>query len=166
MYQFSRGLGVSSYYEEFKGCIVNTTVIIKRYGNSFQGGDGWWNGWLELALTIGNTSTWYKGCYTNSEASFYDAYYFIKDYKTFLNYAMNFMANLLAQAFSINGYIVKMKDLVAKGNSTGLFFYYGLIIKNVFFFKVPEAGALQSSYPPELQLKEDVLLKFMEKFGR
>ena len=49
---------------------------------------------------------------------------------------------MLSYAFVINGWIDKLSKYQENGNVTGLYYYYGMIVKNVFFYDVPEEGSL------------------------
>lgn len=67
-YALAQGLGILHYYTEAYDCLVNTSVLFNRYENAFDGfnnpPDGsTFKAWLEMTLTIGNTSLWYKSCY-------------------------------------------------------------------------------------------------------
>lgn len=53
---------------------------------------------------------------------------------------------MLSYAFVVNGWITRMTDLEKASNYTGLMYYYGMIIKNVFFFVIPEAESRYSSH--------------------
>lgn len=54
------------------------------------------------------------------------------------------LPNMLSYAFVVNQWINKMQALEKAKNYTGLAYYYGMIIRNVFFFDIPEA----SGYDP------------------
>lgn len=64
------------------------------------------------------------------------------EYKSVSNYVIYFLPNMLSYAFVINTWIDKMNAWSKQGNTTGLLYYYGLIIKNIFFFPMPEAEGL------------------------
>lgn len=64
------------------------------------------------------------------------------NYDSVQNYLIYFLPNLLSYAFVINSWIDKMAALQKIGNTTGLMYYYGLIIRNIFFFPMPEASSL------------------------
>lgn len=52
---------------------------------------------------------------------------------------------MLSYAFVVNQWINKMQALEQAGNYTGLAYYYGMIIRNVFFFSIPEAAGLDDT---------------------
>ena len=52
---------------------------------------------------------------------------------------------MLSYAFVVNQWISKMQAYEKGGNYTGLAYYYGMIIKNVFFFVIPEASSLDDT---------------------
>jgi hypothetical protein len=68
-------------------------------------------------------------------------------YQSFTNYLLYLLPNLLSYAFVVNTWIDRMDKLSKQGNTTGLCYYYGMIIKNVFFFTIPESGSLKSEHP-------------------
>ena len=48
------------------------------------------------------------------------------------------LPNMLSYAFVMNQWLTRMEAMQANGNYTGLAFYYGMIIKDIFFFDMPE----------------------------
>jgi len=58
---------------------------------------------------------------------------------------------MLSYAFVVNNWIDKMNALSTQGNTTGLMYYYGMIIRNIFFFEMPEAASY-SEYQEEADL--------------
>lgn len=64
-----------------------------------------------MALTIGNTSVWFKNCYENSESSIMGLYYYIMEYESVQNYIVYLLPNMLSYAFVINTWIDKMDAL-------------------------------------------------------
>lgn len=64
-------------------------------------------------------------------------YYYLMDYKSFETYIIYFLPNLLSYAFVMNTWLNNMAALRQSGNTTGLYYYYGLIVKNIFFFPMP-----------------------------
>ena len=61
---------------------------------------------------------------------------------------------MLSYAFVINGWIETLDKYEKNNNQTGLFYYYGLIIRNIFFYEIPEEGALKEKSPePSLSSK-------------
>eukprot|EP00347_Sterkiella_histriomuscorum_P016641 403352409 len=178
-FQLARGLGIISFYQTSYQCVVNTSVLFLRYQSALANFNNdqmtEFDAWLEFTLTLGNTSRWYKDCYSNSEDSILQLYYYVMDYDSVSNYLIYFLPNLLSYAFVINSWIDKMAALQKIGNTTGLMYYYGLIIRNIFFFPMPEAGALQSSsvgdeyrdlnqYRLEAEEQHGTKLEFSEEF--
>ena len=49
------------------------------------------------------------------------------------------MPNLLSYSFVMNSWMKKIEALNKANNKTGLAYYYGMIVRNVFFFTIPEA---------------------------
>jgi hypothetical protein len=49
------------------------------------------------------------------------------------------MPNLLSYAFVMNSWMKKIEAMDKAKNYTGLAYYYGMIVRNVFFFDIPEA---------------------------
>jgi hypothetical protein len=77
---------------------------------------------------------------------------------------------MLSYAFVINGWMDKIKDYSNNGNTTGLVYYYSMIIKSIFFYDVPEMGSLMEAYP---ELNPDLITSIRAvvddlsmKFGR
>jgi len=91
-------------------------------------------------MAIGNISDWYQTCYTNTEGSILSLYNFVMAYGSITNYLTYLFPNMLSYAFVINSWINRMTDLEAEGDIAGLVYYYALIIRNVFFFTIPEEG--------------------------
>ncbi len=145
-YEFARGLGILDFYQRSQDCIVNTSKLNTRYSEAIDNFNdvsvSTYRAWLELTLTIGNTSTWYKSCYQNTEGSLMNFYYYVMAYESFQNYIIYFLPNLLSYAFVINTWLDRMNALELAGNTTGLYYYYGLIVRNLFFFEMPEAAGL------------------------
>jgi hypothetical protein len=54
------------------------------------------------------------------------------------------LPNMLSYAFVVNQWITRMENLQKAGNVTGLAYYYGMIIRDIFFFEIPEAASLYS----------------------
>lgn len=115
-YSLANGLGIIKQYVQAQQCVANTSTLVVRYQSAIDGfnnppGGSEFQAWLEMALTIGNTSLWFKGCYENSETSIYNLYYYIMDYKSINNYIIYFLPNMLSYAFVINTWISKMNTL-------------------------------------------------------
>lgn len=51
--------------------------------------------------------------------------------------------NMLSYAFVINSWIDRMQELSDEGNTTGLIYYYSMIIRNVFLFDIPKFASLE-----------------------
>ena len=49
---------------------------------------------------------------------------------------------MLSYAFVINQWVTRMQQMQAANNIQGLVFYYGMIVKEIFFFPMPEQGSL------------------------
>ena len=64
-----------------------------------------------MTLTIGNTSVWYKDCYSNTQLNLMNFYYYVMDYKSFENYIIYFLPNLLSYAFVMNTWLSNMDAL-------------------------------------------------------
>lgn len=58
---------------------------------------------------------------------------------------------MLSYAFVVNTWVSRLRTMEATKNYTGLAFYYGMIVRNVFFFTIPEAesGPLMSGHLDE-----------------
>ena len=63
-------------------------------------------------------------------------------YQNAINYAIFLLPNMLSYAFVANSWIDKLNTYSKNGNTTGLYYYYGMIIKSLFFYDVPEEGSL------------------------
>jgi hypothetical protein len=158
------GLGIIENYRYAEKCIKNVTGLYLRYRDVFIGLNtptanlDTYGLWLELALSMGNTSTTYKGCIMSTEGSLYELYYHLLSYRSFTNYILYLLPNLLSYAFVISTWIDRIKALDKARNITGLAYYYGMIVKNVFFFTIPEAegwdGGTQYSKKSMLLAKE------------
>ena len=139
------GLGIVENYRYAEKCIKNVTNLYIRYRDVFVGLNtptaniDTFGLWLDLTLSMGNTSTTYKGCILNTEGSLYELYYHLLSYRSFTNYLLYLLPNLLSYSFVLTTWIDKIKALDKVKNYTGLAFYYGMIVKNVFFFNIPEA---------------------------
>jgi hypothetical protein len=139
------GLGIVENYRYAEKCIKNVTNLYIRYREVFVGLNtptaniDTFGLWLDLALSMGNTSTTYKGCILNTEGSLYELYYHLLSYRSFTNYLLYLLPNLLSYSFVLTTWIDKIEALDKAKNYTGLAFYYGMIVKNVFFFNIPEA---------------------------
>ncbi|CDW72742.1 UNKNOWN [Stylonychia lemnae] len=173
-FQLSRGLGIINYYTQTYDCIVNASTLFIRYQNLFESFSGY-NSWLEFSLAIGNTSTWYKGCYLNSEGSVLSLYYYVMEYRSLQNYLTYFLPNMLSYAFVVNTWIDKMNALSQQQNTTGLMYYYGMIVRNIFFFPMPEAESFYSGneyaqFDQNSNLVDDTLtvreMKLEDRFTR
>lgn len=139
------GLGIIDNYRYAEKCIKNVSNLYIRYRDVFialntpTANIDTFGLWLELALSMGNTSTTYKGCILNTEGSLYELYYHLLSYRSFTNYLLYLLPNLLSYSFVLATWIDRIKALDKAKNYTGLAFYYGMIVKNVFFFNIPEA---------------------------
>jgi hypothetical protein len=153
------------FYTRSYQCLVNTSIILNRYeeaSDAFSDPSvSTYRAWLEMTLTIGNTSLWYKNCYLNTQVSLMNFYYYVMEYESLSNYILYFLPNLLSYAFVINTWLDKMDALRISGNTTGLYYYYGLIIRNVFFFPMPEASSF--SPPPNTAYDNYLLYENPEK---
>ena len=95
---------------------------------------------LEWELVIGNVSTWYKFCWSVNENNIMNLYYYMLQYETPLNYAIYLLPNVLSYAFVINSWITRLQDMDKNHNTTGLVYYYCMIIKNLLFFQITNEG--------------------------
>lgn len=149
-------MGIVNNYLLAQNCIVNVSVLITRFeyiiGNlSLPAASiNVQKVWVESTLSLGNVSTTYKGCYTSSEGTFQSFYYQILSYKSFTNYLLYLLPNMLSYAFVVNSWITKMTSLNEHKNYTGLAYYYGMIVKNVFFFTIPETASFTETVVPNL----------------
>ena len=50
------------------------------------------------------------------------------------------MPNMLSYTFVMNSWMRRLEALEKAKNNTGLAYFYGMIIKNIFFFTIPEAS--------------------------
>jgi hypothetical protein len=65
--------------------------------------------WVEGSLSLGNLSTTYKGCFMSTEGSLYQFYYHLLGYRSFTNYLLYFLPNLLSYAFVMNTWVTRLK---------------------------------------------------------
>ncbi len=72
------------------------------------------------------------------------------------------MANLISQAFVINIYINKLNTYQANHNVTGLYYMYGIIVRNVFFYPVPEAESFLSESSDQT-VNPEILKRFAKQ---
>lgn len=136
MYEFSIGLGILSDYQQAYTCLVNISSMVMRFYNlslevqniSGVPGFDYWQFYLNVTLAVGNVSTTYKGCFLSTESSLVNFYYFLLQYRTPQNYLIYLLPNVLSKAFVMNTWIKRMQALQTAGNTTGLWYYYGLII--------------------------------------
>lgn len=71
----AKGLNINNFYTSARRCVNDTQVLAFRWNDVIQKWsvvdtvkerrEHWW----ETALTIGNTSNWYRTCYDNSSDS-------------------------------------------------------------------------------------------------
>lgn len=105
------------------------------------------NEFFEIALTIGNLSSWYKFCYVNANSGVMDVYYYFLSFGSIQNYLIDLIPNLLSYAFVMPYWITKLEDMQSAGNTTGLVYIYCVIIKDLLIFDPPlETSLLKSSY--------------------
>lgn len=148
-YSFSAGMGITNNYRQAEKCIRNLTALYLRFQqiaidiNSPTSQVDTFSVWVETSLSIGNVSTTYKGCYMSTEGSMYQLYYHILAYRSFTNYMLYLLPNMLSYAFVMNTWVSRLNTMQAQNNYTGLAFYYGMIVRNVFFFTIPEAEGYQ-----------------------
>lgn len=85
-----------------------------------------------------------------------DLYYKILQYRSLTNYLLYLLPNMLSYAFVVNQWINKMQALEKSKNYTGLAFYYGMIVKNIFFFDIPEAMGFETVTTPQGDNEESI----------
>ena len=116
-YSFSVGMGIVSNYVQAEGCLMNVTNLFFRFEyivsnlSAPAASIDVYGMWLETALSIGNISTTYKGCFTSTEGSIYQFYYQIMQYKSITNYLLYLLPNMLSYAFVVNTWITHMQQL-------------------------------------------------------
>jgi len=77
IYAFSAGMGILGNYRSSEKCISNLTDLFIRYDEVFKTMGlpaeliDTYGTWLEFTLSLGNTSTTYKGCVITTEGSLY-----------------------------------------------------------------------------------------------
>jgi hypothetical protein len=79
----------------------------------------------------------------NTEDSMFQFYYHLMHYRSPTNYLLYFMPNMLSYAFVVNTWVSRLKTMEARKNYTGLAYYYGMIVRNVIFFTIPEAESME-----------------------
>lgn len=70
-------------------------------------------------------------------------YYHLMHYRSFTNYLLYFLPNMLSYAFVVKTWVTRLQTMQERKNYTGLAYYYGMIVRNVIFFTIPEADYLQ-----------------------
>jgi hypothetical protein len=143
---FSVGLGVLDNYRTAEKCIRNVSALVVNFGyiagnlTQTAASVDVYQVYIATTLALGNVSWTYKGCFTSTEGSILDLYHHILQYRSLTNYLLYLLPNMLSYAFVVNQWINKMQALEKAKNYTGLAYYYGMIIRNVFFFSIPEAS--------------------------
>lgn len=113
-YSFSVGMGIVENYRQAEKCVKNVSALYLRFAaivTTIQqpaASIDVYSLWLESALSLGNISTTYKGCYTSTEGSIYQFYYQIMQYKSITNYLLYLLPNMLSYAFVVNNWITRM----------------------------------------------------------
>lgn len=144
---FSVGLGITEQYRLAEKCIVNITTLSYRFEDlvkTFQQSAASIDlveVWVDSTLALGNVSWTYKGCYLTTQGSLTQLYYKVLSYKSVENYMLYLLPNMLSYAFVVNQWITRMENLQKAGNVTGLAYYYGMIIRDIFFFDIPETAS-------------------------
>ena len=167
IYSFSSGAGIVKNYRYAERCIRNLTALYLRFQqvvislNTPTATIDPFGVWVDGSLTLGNVSTTYKGCYMSTEGSILQFYYHILHYRSFTNYFLYLLPNMLSYSFVINTWVNRLKTMEAQSNYTGLAYYYGMIVRNVIFFTIPEAEAspLMQGHAgmPNLQPNSDII---------
>jgi hypothetical protein len=151
IYSFSAGAGVMNNYRYAERCIRNITALYIRFQQiayNFNTPTAYidpFGVWVDGSLALGNISTTYKGCYTATEGSLYQFYYHLMHYRSFTNYMLYLLPNMLSYAFVMNTWVGRLRTMEQQKNYTGLAYYYGMIVRNVFFFTIPEAEGYSDS---------------------
>ena len=144
-YSFSAGVGIINNYRYAERCIRNVTALFLRFQSiaislsTPTANLDPYGLWVESSLSVGNVSTTYKGCYMSTEGSILQFYYHLLHYRSFTNYMLYLLPNMLSYSFVVNTWVNRLRTMEATKNYTGLAFYYGMIVRNVFFFTIPEA---------------------------
>jgi hypothetical protein len=114
---FSVGLGVVGNYRQAYSCIEQSANLGLRFvelynliSNTSASLD-YFQFWLNFTLAIGNVSTTYKNCYSNTEGSIYQFYYFILQYRSLTNYLVYLLPNMLSYAFVVKTWMDRMSAL-------------------------------------------------------
>lgn len=71
---------------------------------------------------------------------------FMKQYKSLSFYLLNFLPNMISQAFVYNIWLQKIDEYQAEGNKTGLVYVYCVIIRHLFFFEVEDPDEIDDPY--------------------
>jgi hypothetical protein len=148
---FSVGMDIVDNYRKAEKCIRNVSALYVRFQSivedltSTAASVDVYELYIESTLALGNISWTYKGCYISTESSILQAYYHILQYRSLSNYFINLLPNMLSYAFVMNQWIKKMQSLQQQSNYTGLAYYYGMIVRNVFFFDIPESSGFNES---------------------
>ena len=146
---FSTGLGVLDNYRKAEKCIKNISALVIKFQSiageltSTAASVDVYQVYIDTTLALGNISWTYKGCFTATEGSILELYYHILQYKSLTNYLLYLLPNMLSYAFVVNQWINKMSALEKAKNYTGLAYYYGMIIRNVLFFTIPETASME-----------------------
>ena len=93
--------------------------------------------WFNTTLLAGNVSSSYKFCIQSTRQGIDDAYHFFLEYNSIQNYLIYLLPNILSEAFYINARLERIKELELAGNYVELIYYYSLVIRRFFLFKIP-----------------------------
>ena len=69
---------------------------------------------------------------------------------------------MLSYAFVMNQWVTRMQQMQAANNIQGLVFYYGMIVKDIFFFPMPEQGSFTGD-DTIVEISDSLLLSTSEE---
>jgi hypothetical protein len=119
IYSFSSGAGIVTNYRYAERCIRNITALYIRFQQVFitlntpAATLDPFGVWVDSSLSIGNLSTTYKGCYMSTEGSILQFYYHILHYRSFTNYLLYLLPNMLSYSFVVNTWVSRLRIMEA-----------------------------------------------------
>jgi len=75
-------------------------------------------------------------CFNASDEPLFDLYAYIARYKSFNNYFIYFIPNLLSYSFVVEKWMQQIEELEKKGDKVALAYVYAVIARKLFFFDI------------------------------